>query len=61
MSKNSLASGELSVRPSSSEYEVGYAKPPAETRFKPGLREIPKADLVAAPTSISSQVSGRNG
>ncbi len=26
----------LTVRPPSSNYEVGYGKPPVETRFKPG-------------------------
>lgn len=32
----------LAVRPTATAYEVGYAKPPAETRFKPGQSGNPR-------------------
>lgn len=32
----------LAVRPASTAYEVGYGKPPADTRFKPGQSGNPK-------------------
>jgi len=51
----------LAARPGTQTYEVGYAKPPAHSRFQPVARAIRTAAREARETGHASLLSTRSG